>query len=192
MIPGPLKVLLLLAFVVVFTHFVLAGGRTFERSPGDDVAAGVAQVSFQISGALATFFFGLRPAMPIANAVAAVSMLVGALLLYEWARRTIIERGFFLAWTGEVPDRLTEDGPYFYVRHPLYTSYILAFLAALVAVPRLPILLIFLLNLALFTYAAFSDERSLARSALAEDYARYRRRAGMFLPRLRRGVSDPA
>jgi protein-S-isoprenylcysteine O-methyltransferase Ste14 len=187
MIPGPLKLLLLLSFVAAFMHFVLAGGRTFERSPGDDIAAGVAQVSFQISGALATFFFGLRPAMPVGNAIAAALMLVGALLLYEWARRAIAGRGFFLAWTGEVPDGLCEDGPYAYVRHPLYTSYILAFLAALVAVPTLPILLIFLLNLALFTHAAFSDERSLARSALAEDYARYRRRAGIFLPRLIRG-----
>ena len=43
--------------------------------------------------------------------------------------------------------------------------------------------LMFVVNVAIFTHAAITDERTLARSAIAADYAAYRLRAGMFLPR---------
>ena len=36
----------------------------------------------------------------------------------------------------------------------------------------------------LFVYMAFDDERVLLRSDLAADYQTYRKRVGMFLPRL--------
>jgi protein-S-isoprenylcysteine O-methyltransferase Ste14 len=38
-------------------------------------------------------------------------------------------------------------------------------------------------NVALFTHAAISDERSLDRSELSDAYARYKASTGMFLPR---------
>ena len=72
------------------------------------------------------------------------------------------------------------------MRHPVYASYLLAFLAMPVAFPRLAMLAIFLFNAALFIHGARSDERSLAQSPLKDEYAAYRRRAGMFFPRLRR------
>jgi protein-S-isoprenylcysteine O-methyltransferase Ste14 len=60
-----------------------------------------------------------------------------------------------------VPDFVCNSGPYQFVRHPIYGSYILAFLAALVAMPSLITLACFLLNVSLFAHAARSDERSL-------------------------------
>ena len=42
-----------------------------------------------------------------------------------------------------------------------------------------------LLNIMLFLYMAFDDERVLLVSPLAADYQAYRMRAGMFLPRIR-------
>jgi protein-S-isoprenylcysteine O-methyltransferase Ste14 len=63
-------------------------------------------------------------------------------------------------------------------------SYMLAFAAQLVAFPSLVTLGLFVLNVGLFTHAAITDERSLARSDLAEEYARYKASTGMFLPLL--------
>jgi protein-S-isoprenylcysteine O-methyltransferase Ste14 len=39
------------------------------------------------------------------------------------------------------------------------------------------------LNIGLFVYMAFDDERVLLRSAIAADYKNYKVRVGMFVPR---------
>lgn len=171
--------------IVGFGWFFGAGGVSFERSPDDDVGGMLAQISFLITGALGTWVLASRIAVrPVNGAVAAV-LLIAALALYEWARRTIRHRGFHIAWSGYVPDALCERGPYAHVRHPIYASYILAFLAMLVALPGIATVAIFLGNAVLFTHASLSDERAIAMSGLADEYAHYRRRAGRFLPRWR-------
>jgi protein-S-isoprenylcysteine O-methyltransferase Ste14 len=178
------------AFVIplglCFYYFLLAGSRTFEIDPDDDLGSGIAQFSFLVTGTLGTILLGYRANVTVWNAVVGAVLMAGALALYEWARQTILERRFHIAWNGGVPETVCEAGPYRHVRDPLYASYMLAFAAQLVAVPSIWAALIFLINLGLFTHAALHDERSLARSDLAEAYAGYRRRTGMFWPRLGR------
>ena len=166
-----------------FYYFLLAGGRTLKIKDGDDLQVAVAQVSF-LSGLFGTIWLGIRMPVPIANAAGGAALMVCALLLFEWARHSVRDRGFRIAWSGEVPEGLCEQGPYRFVRHPLYASYIVAFAAQLVALPSWWTLVIFAFNAGLFIHAAFDDERSMARSELAADYAAYRMRTGMFLPRL--------
>jgi protein-S-isoprenylcysteine O-methyltransferase Ste14 len=167
-----------------FYYFLLAGGRTFEFDEGDEGSAALAQVSFAATGMGGTLVLGLGGgSVPPWNAVAGGVLMAGAIVLYEWGRHTIWNRGFHIAWTGEAPDALCEDGPYRFIRHPLYTSYIVAFAAQLAALPSLWTVAIFLFNAGLYIHAAFDDERSLAKSALAAAYTEYKPRTGMFLPR---------
>lgn len=176
------QLLFLLLIGFGYAYFFLAGGRTFVREEGDALGASIAYVSFLFSGTLATLLLGMRATVHVTNAVAALLLFGAALALYEWARATIRERGFHIAWSGQSPDSLCEAGPYRWIRHPLYASYMLAFAALPVALPGRPALAILAANLALFMHAAWSDERSLARSPLATEYAAYRRRTGMILP----------
>jgi protein-S-isoprenylcysteine O-methyltransferase Ste14 len=67
-------------------------------------------------------------------------------------------------------------------------SYLIAFLAVLVALPHWLTAAIFVANIGLFTHAARNDEKHIAASALAADYAAYRERTGMFLPRFSRSA----
>jgi protein-S-isoprenylcysteine O-methyltransferase Ste14 len=173
-----------LMLALSFYYFILAGGRTFEVNPGDETSSGVAQFSFLFMGTLATFFVGIGRPLPLVNVIGSVALLLASLVLYEVARHVIWHRKFHLAWTGEVPGEVCSEGPYRYMRHPLYVSYMLAFAAQLVAFPSLVTLGLFVLNVGLFTHAAITDERSLARSDLAEEYARYKASTGMFLPLL--------
>jgi protein-S-isoprenylcysteine O-methyltransferase Ste14 len=182
---SPAELLLLVAFVVAFTHFLYGGARTLKWSDGDELAAGVAQLAF-LAGAIATFYLAFLTPIALWNGIAGFTLLAGSVALYEWARRTVTDRGFHIAWTGDVPDALCAEGPYARIRHPLYLSYMLAFLALLAAMPTLAALALFVLGAALFTHAAISDERSLAASPLGEAYAEYKRSTGMFLPRLAR------
>lgn len=145
-----------------FVYFLGAGSRTVTRSGEDDTGALWAQISFMWTGAAATLFLGLYVPIRLYNGIASAAVLLCSLALYEWARRVVWGRNFYLAWSGNVPDSVCEDGPYAYLRHPIHTAYILAFLAVLIAMPTIPTVVVFAFNVALFTHAAVSDERPTA------------------------------
>jgi protein-S-isoprenylcysteine O-methyltransferase Ste14 len=89
------------------------------------------------------------------------------------------------AFIKTTPDCFVSRGPYRLVRHPIYTSYLLAFLGG-ACLSTNPLLFISVVWLGSFYYvAAREEERSFQDSSFAEDYTVYRRATGMFLPRLR-------
>jgi protein-S-isoprenylcysteine O-methyltransferase Ste14 len=105
-------------------------------------------------------------------------------VLYEWTRRAVLGRIFYTGLSGEVPETVCKQGPYKYVRHPFYMSYMTAFLGMVTAFPAPVTGTLCVLNIAFFVNMAFDDESVLARSKLAADYGEYKTSAGMFLPRL--------
>jgi protein-S-isoprenylcysteine O-methyltransferase Ste14 len=169
----------------VFIHFLFAGARTFYTADAANEPGGaIAQGSFIFGGLFPIWLLGLYQPIRLSNGIFAACILVASIALYEWARATIWGRRFGIGWGMHVPEELCEAGPYAYIRHPIYVSYLLAFLAAFVALPHWITGLMVVANVALFTHAARSDERRLGSSALADEYASYRQRVGMFLPRM--------
>jgi protein-S-isoprenylcysteine O-methyltransferase Ste14 len=177
------RLVLLVVLGCSFVYFLGAGARTFTSSGSDDAGALWAQFSFG-TGGLTTIWLGLIVPIGLYNGLASTAILACSLALYEWARHVIRGRGFYIAWSGDVPEALCERGPYAYIRHPIYASYILAFLAELAALPTPITLAAFLFNAGLFTHAALSDQRSLMSGAFGAEYAQYKKRTGMFLPRI--------
>jgi protein-S-isoprenylcysteine O-methyltransferase Ste14 len=182
--PGIPQIIFLIVLGGAFVHFIVMGARTFAPST-DDRGAALGQLSFT-SGIVATWYLGFHVPIGVYRGAASAVLLFCSLVLYESARHVIWGRRFYLAWSGDVPDSLCDEGPYAWIRHPIYVSYILAFVAATVALPTVPMIVVCAINVALFTHAAYSDERSLASSALAPEYARYKEHTGMFFPRLKR------
>lgn len=180
------QMLLVLGLILVFCYFAAAGAKTFERDESDVKGMMLGGFSVFVTGAIGAVLLSYRQPLHPANGLAAAILLLGSISLYEWARRTIRARKFHIGWSGEVPDTLCASGPYAWVRHPVYLSYMLAFLAMAIAFPRLLTLAILLFNVALYLHAARDDERSMAASELRQAYAAYKERTGMFVPRLRR------
>ena len=188
-IPTVFQGVLLFFLGGVFIHFLLAGARTFARSgTSDDRAAAYAQGAFVFGGTCTVWFLGLRQPIALPNGIAAAALLLMSIALYEWARHAIWKRGFRTAWSGFVPEEICEQGPYRHVRHPLYVAYLLAFLAAAIAVPHPLTAAIFVVNVLLLIHAVRSEERAIGESPLARAYADYRGRAGMFWPRFDRSA----
>ena len=183
LLPTVPRLILVVVLGCSFVYFLGAGARTFTSSGTDDVGALWAQISFG-SGALTTIWLGLLVPIRLYTGLASIAILVCSLALYESARHVIWGRGFYIAWSGDVPEALCERGPYAYIRHPIYASYILAFLAEFAAIPTSITLAVLLFNAGLFTHAALSDERSLASGSFGAEYAQYKQRTGMFLPRV--------
>lgn len=83
------------------------------------------------------------------------------------------------------PISFVSHGPYRFVRHPIYTSYLLAFFA-LTCLSAVPVALLAALWLGWMYYlAAREEEQSFDDSPYAEEYEAYRARTGMFFPRPR-------
>jgi protein-S-isoprenylcysteine O-methyltransferase Ste14 len=114
----------------------------------------------------------------------AVAFYVLALALFWRTVAVNRARPLRIAFTEEVPGHLVERGPYRFVRHPFYTSYMLAWLAGSVATASWVLLGSCLLLFILYYRAARFEEGLFRRSNLADAYERYRSRTGMFFPRL--------
>jgi protein-S-isoprenylcysteine O-methyltransferase Ste14 len=168
----------------VFLYFMQAGARTlYSKNLDYEPGALVGQLVFAFGGVIPIWFVGLYQPIHLVGGILAACILVASIALYEWARHTIWGRRFGLGWGDHVPEELCEQGPYRFVRHPIYLSYMLAWLAAAVALPHWITATLLVGGTALFAHAARDDERTIAESPLAAGYAAYRSRVGMFWPK---------
>jgi len=86
----------------------------------------------------------------------------------------------------DAPEHLVTGGAYRRIRHPFYTAFLLALLAALTLSPHAGTLALFAWGLVQLTRTAAKEERMLKASSLGEQYAEYMRGTGRFVPRWRR------
>jgi protein-S-isoprenylcysteine O-methyltransferase Ste14 len=177
-----LHLAIVLWMTIPFPYFMTAGANIFTVPKLRDNGAMLGQLSF-MSGMLCVLFMGLFYRLLVPAALCGAIFALCSVMLYEWTRRTVVDRNFYIGLSGEVPGAVCEDGPYHYVRHPFYLSYMVAFLGVAIAFPSLIVAGVCLLNIGLFVYMALDDERVLLASAIATDYNIYRMRVGMFLPR---------
>lgn len=187
MVPTLPHLILLFFLGGIFIHFMQAGARTLHFKAGDaGPGAAIAQGMFTFGGIIPIWFIGLYQAIPLVGGIIAGCILAVCLALYEWARHAIWGRRFGVGFGEHVPDELCEAGPYRYIRHPLYLAYMLAYVAALVALPHWGTATLFVVSVALFVIMARNDERTIGQSPLAAAYAAYRERTGMFFPKFSR------
>lgn len=175
------QIVFTMVMAIVFVHFMQAGAKTFIIKLGSDTGAGYGQASF-VSGVLVTLYEGLYHHLDFGWGLPAGLLMACAVTLYEWTRRNVRGEGFSVGLSGRVPSSVFEGGPYAYIRHPFYSSYILAFASVPLAWHAAPAVVMFVANAAFYVYLSFDDERALASSPLAADYAAYKRRVGRFLP----------
>jgi len=175
-----------LAYILVgllllcFARFTWAVRRHFD--PGDGMQAG-ARV---ITGLSLGFAALLATAIALAAAPSAlgVALYLGSLGLFEWAIRHTRDAGLGFAFTEALPGQLVTSGPYGLVRHPLYTAYILFWLAGAVSVAQPWAVLPALVMTALYWRAASREEAQFAATTLSGLHGRYRETVGMFFPRV--------
>jgi protein-S-isoprenylcysteine O-methyltransferase Ste14 len=176
-----LHLVLVLWMAIPFPYFMTAGANTFTVPKLRDTGAVLGQLSF-ISGMVCVLVMGLFYGLLVPAAICGAILSLSAVMLYEWTRRTMVDRNFYVGLAGEVPPAVCDTGPYRYVRHPSYLSYMVALVGVAVAFPSLVVSVVCALNIGLFVYMAIDDERVLSGSAIAADYQANQGRVGMLLP----------
>ena len=127
--------------------------------------------------ALAVAFRSSLPAIAVA-----VVLYLFALSLFWWSIATIRARPFSIAFSPDSPQHLVTSGPYRWIRHPLYASYLIAWFAGCVATTFIGLAVTPLVMAVLYWYAARQEEQKFVGSSFAGEYQAYRARTGLFWP----------
>lgn len=107
-----------------------------------------------------------------------------ALWLFWAAIRASREARLKMAFDVQNPHALVTGGPYRYLRHPFYTSYLIFWVGWAIATWSLWSVVPLLVITVIYVTAALGEERKFSRTAMAADYASYREKTGFFWPRL--------
>lgn len=165
-----------------------AGGRVLFRRAGRVRTALVWAFGGLAAAASATWVLfpnGLAWAalpLPIGLRWAGVGLGLVTIMLFFWIHRTL---GDNWAMPGEIKERhtLVTNGPYRWVRHPMYTTvFVWALAYGLMSANGLIGLL--WLGLGLAAAAMVDDEEAALIESFGDAYRDYRRRVGRFGPRL--------
>lgn len=97
----------------------------------------------------------------------------------EAARRVPLTRTFVYS---PKCDTILTQGPYHYIRHPIYLSYSLAWLAAPVATHNLPLGLTAIFMVMCYIISARAEEQILASGPKAVEYAKMTARTWRLIP----------
>jgi protein-S-isoprenylcysteine O-methyltransferase Ste14 len=112
----------------------------------------------------------------------AVVIYALAAALFWWAVRVNLDKPLAMCWSEAQPLQLNTRGPYRFVGHPFYGSYLLACLGGPIATGAWSLLPTAILLFVIYRAAALREEEQFERSPFAGQYKIYRSRTGRFLP----------
>jgi protein-S-isoprenylcysteine O-methyltransferase Ste14 len=122
------------------------------------------------------------PNVTAARIVAGAVLYLASLGLFWWAINTSLRKPLSAAFSPDLPAHLVAHGPYKTIRHPLYCSYLLCWLAGWVNTGRWWLAPTVAVMLVIYLRAAVAEENKFNRSPMAEAYRQYRARTGLFFP----------
>jgi protein-S-isoprenylcysteine O-methyltransferase Ste14 len=169
-------------FVCCLASFGWAMRRFFSQPAG--LTAGMKAIrGFGIVfGILHLAAIAATPGVTAARGFGGGLLYLCAIGLFWWAIKTSLRRPLSAAFSPDLPAHLVAQGPYRWIRHPLYCSYLLCWLAGWVTTGRLWLWPTIAAMLVLYVLAASEEEKKFTRSPLAEAYRQYRARTGLFFP----------
>ncbi|AZO11899.1 MULTISPECIES: isoprenylcysteine carboxylmethyltransferase family protein [unclassified Mesorhizobium] len=178
-----LDLLVSTASIITVGQYLWSMRAHFQSS---EMSLGAAIISASV--AITTLFFlaiiWILPQPPLAKIVGLIVQLVSSMLFW-WAILRSRRARLSFAFDAGNPQGLVTEGPFFYIRHPFYTSYIVFWAGWGTATwsvwAVMPVVGIF----AIYLIAALDEEKKFSRTELAGAYDAHRKRAGLFWPRLR-------
>lgn len=120
------------------------------------------------------------------SSVAGLALGVISLVVFWWSVLSYGGRAPNIASTVGVPDSINTSGPYRYVRHPFYCSYIVFWLSVpfflIGTVWVVAPLVAFLVMSILYYVTAKREEDDLLSSVVGDEYRSYVKSTAMFIP----------
>ena len=171
------------------TFFLTSSSSDASASPDLNFTFVVLAYFAVVYGAVIEFFSLDRPAFIYLTPIGFCLLLTSAAIRL-WAIRTLGRQ-----WTTDVsarspfqitPRELKREGPYRYVRHPVYFGAVLEVLAIVImGLAFYMLIFVLVVNIPLYVMRLRIEERSL-REIFGEEYNRYSMEVGSFFPILKK------
>lgn len=157
--------------------------RTHFKSP--KMPTGTVVISVVVTATAAVFLTLIWiETQPIFAQLIGLAVECFGLWLFWMAIRASREARLKMAFDVANPHGLVMTGPYRYLRHPFYTSYLVFWIGWAIATWSAWSLIPLLAITVIYVIAALGEERKFSRTEMAEAYEEYRRQTGFFWPRL--------
>src|SRR5262249_36899536 len=121
--------------------------------------------------------------LPLGLRWAGVALATAAIPLLVWVQRAL-GSNFYTTLHLRQEHTLVCDGPYRWVRHPMYTVFYLMFLSIFLITANGFLGLYFLATFTLLMFVRVPNEERVLVEKFGDGYRRYMQRTGRFLPRL--------
>jgi len=156
--------------------------RFFARPAGVSTGAKAIGVFGFVFGLLHLFSIVESDQLNLSRTILAAVLYSAALGLFWWSILTNSRRPLSAVFSPDTPEHLIQEGPYKLIRHPFYCSYLLTWLAGVLATENVWLLVTVAVMLVMYARAAKVEEEKFEQSAFAGNYLAYRARTGSFVP----------
>ncbi len=165
-------------------YFLMISAATKQHFVSDRYPVGMYLISTLSLVGIFTFLWQAF----LGNLVSYIGPLVlmaAAFALFLWAARHSARIRLPLAFD-DTPriDGIITTGPWRFVRHPFYVSYILFWAGCAWGTRHMSSLVVLGTLAFIYGYSAIREERALRKSRLGDEYLAYSQSAGFFLPKL--------
>jgi protein-S-isoprenylcysteine O-methyltransferase Ste14 len=183
----PFSTLMLVALsVICWVSFALAILWHFDRSAEPSRLMKSVALLGTLFGMLQLAAMIWVPATSVVSRLVALVLYGSALTLFWWTVQTTRTHRFALAFTPTSPTMVLAEGPYRWVRHPFYASYLLYWIAGACATQAWWMIGAVMVMGGLYWLATVQEETEFLQGDQADVYRAYITRTGRFFPKLRR------
>lgn len=121
--------------------------------------------------------------LPDARAAVAALLYAAALALFWWAISANRNKPLSAVFSPDLPVHIVNHGPYRYIRHPLYCSYLMTWIAGCIGTLAWWLVPTVIVMVIIYIRAARQEEEKFSRTSLAPVYRDYRSRTGLLTPK---------
>lgn len=172
-------------YIAIVLSLLWARFRFFKMTSGTPRLSAIvydATVATQIITTLVLMLTTSGNSLPLV--AASIVLYALSLILFWWSIFTAKKLDF--AFSNEVGSIVT-TGPFRIVRHPFYSSYVLAWLGSTFLFNSLILWITLAYLIAFYFLSARKEEGVILKSVYSKEYKKYIQDVGMFLPRIKNG-----
>ena len=178
----PSAIILAVLLLLCLGSFLWAMLRFFAQPAGTSAGAKAIGLCGFVFGFLHLFSILESPASNPSRTTLAATLYTTALVLFWWSIFTNLRRPLSAVFSPDTPEHLIQDGPYRFIRHPFYCSYLLTWMAGALATQQAWLLATVAVMFFAYLRAAKVEEEKFQHSSFAQSYEAYRARTGLFVP----------
>lgn len=175
--------------IICLFGWVIIGCHTWSLKYHFDmqvVPNGVRLIStLVILSAIVLSYLCFRFEQPMMPQIIGLVFLIFSFVLFWMTIRESSKAKLLAAFDEKLPHGLLKSGPYKYVRHPFYTSYLIQWIGWAIATWSIWSIVPVTFMTVTYWVAAHGEENKFSKTEMADEYETYKANTGRFFPKLK-------